>query len=150
MSSNYLLGLCTILHFTVDGVCAAVLAEYAVNESVLSNIVYYFGVYNVLAFGGQWLAGLVLDKHKSLVLPSLIAVPVLLAGGFVSSAGIPFRAVSIALGNCIFHVAAGILILERYSGFREPGSTSSISSRSSSFLALSIVLLLFCCKYLSV
>ncbi|MBQ7220271.1 MAG: hypothetical protein IJS28_04750 [Synergistaceae bacterium] len=113
--------LCTILHFSVDGVCAAVLAKYAIHEPDFSNIVYYFSLYNLIAFGGQWLAGLILDKRKSLVLPSLAVVPLLLAGGFVSSAGILFQAVSVALGNCLFHVAAGILILERYSGFREPG-----------------------------
>ena len=119
--NNALLLLCTILHFSVDGVCAAVLAKYAVNEPDFSSIVYYFGLYNVIAFGGQWLAGLVLDKKKGLILPSLCLVPVLLAGGFLDGAGILFQAVSIALGNCLFHVAAGIIILEGYEGFREPG-----------------------------
>ena len=116
-----LLLLSTILHFTVDGVCAAVMAKYAVNEPDFTNIVYYFGLYNVIAFGGQWLAGLIFDKRRSLILTSLCLVPLFLAGGLVTRAGILFQAVSVALGNCLFHVAAGILILERYSGFREPG-----------------------------
>ena len=120
-SSISLLFLCTVLHFTVDGVCAAVMAKYAVNEPDFTNIVYYFSLYNIIAFGGQWLAGLILDKRRSLILPSLCLVPLLLAGGLVTRSGILFQAVSVALGNCIFHVAAGILILERYSGFREPG-----------------------------
>ena len=120
-SSISLLFLCTVLHFTVDGVCAAVLAKYAITEPDFTNIVYYFGLYNIIAFGGQWLAGLILDKRRTLILPSLCIVPLLLSGGFVTRAGILFQAVSVALGNCLFHVAAGILILERYSGFREPG-----------------------------
>lgn len=119
--NNALLILCTLLHFSVDGVCAAVLAKYAVHEPDFRNIIYYFGVYNIIAFGGQWLAGLFLDKHRKFLMPSLAIVPVLLAGGFMSNAGILFQAVIIALGNCIFHVAAGILILERYGGFSEPG-----------------------------
>ena len=116
-----LLFLCTLLHFTVDGVCAAVLAGYAVNEPDYSMIVYYFGLYNLIAFGGQCLAGLILDRWKSLILPSLAAVPVLLAGGFLQTAGIFWQSVLVALGNCMFHVSAGILILERYGNFREPG-----------------------------
>ena len=121
LSPISLLVLCTVLHFSVDGLCAAVLAKYAVNEPIYSNIAHYFGLYNVIAFGGQWLAGLVLDKYKRLVVPALAVVPVILAGGFAVRAGILFQAVSVALGNCLFHVAAGILVLERYEGFREPG-----------------------------
>ncbi|MBQ4402396.1 MAG: hypothetical protein II832_09545 [Synergistaceae bacterium] len=116
-----LLLLCTILHFSVDGVCAAVLAEYAVNEPDFSWIVYYFELYNLIAFGGQWLAGLVLDKYRNFVVPSLAVVPLILAMGFFHGAGIFWQAVFIALGNCVFHVSAGILILEHYSGFKEPG-----------------------------
>ena len=111
--------LCTLLHFSVDGVCAAVMANYAVSEPEFSRIVYYFGIYNLIAFGGQWLAGLFLDKHKALVVPSLAVTPLLLAGGFFG--GIFARTVLVATGNCIFHVAAGIIILERSDTFREPG-----------------------------
>ena len=45
----------TLQHFTVDGICGAVLAAYAVNESYFEPIAYYFGLYNLIAFGSQWL-----------------------------------------------------------------------------------------------
>ena len=118
--NNTLLALCTVLHFTVDGVCAAVLTSYAVHESDYSNIFYYFWLYNFIAFGGQWLTGIVLDKYRKIIVPILAVVPLLLGIGLLN---IPIlcRAVSIAVANCLFHVAAGILILERYGNFREPG-----------------------------
>ena len=116
-----MLFVCTVLHFAVDGVCGAVLADYAVNEEIFSNIVHYFSVYSVIAFGGQWFAGLILDRHKNLLLPFLCAAPVFLAGGLIDSAEILFQAVSLAVGNCLFHVAGGVLILERSQNFREPG-----------------------------
>lgn len=121
MRRTRLLIFCTLLHFSVDGVCAACLADYAVNEPDYADVVYFFGLYSVIAFGGQWFVGLILDKCRKLILPSLAIVPVILAGGFFRVAGIFWQVLFVALGNCIFHVAAGILVLERYEGFREPG-----------------------------
>ena len=111
----------TLIHFSVDGLCAAVMAEYAVNEPDYANIVYYFGLYNLIAFGGQWLTGLILDRRKVFVLPSFCAAPLLLAGGFFHGGGILTQVIFIALGNCVFHVSAGIFVLKSYAGFKEPG-----------------------------
>ena len=116
-----MLFLCTLLHFAVDGLCGAVLANYAVNEPDFDKIVYYFGLYTVIAFGLQFLAGLILDKRKNLILPAFGLAPVLLAGGLIKSLGIFGQVILIALGNCLFHVSAGVLILTRYKNFREPG-----------------------------
>ncbi len=116
-----MLSVCTLIHFAVDGLCAAVMAGYAVNEPDFARIVYYFSLYNATAFGGQWIAGLMLDKHNRFILPSLVIVPVLLALGMLTEAGIFFQAIFLGLGNCIFHVAAGIIIMIRSDNFREPG-----------------------------
>ncbi len=108
-------------HFCVDGVCGAALAVYAVNEPQLEPIVYYFGLYNLIAFGGQWCAGWFFDRCPRFLLPAFFAAAVLLGAGL--SAGIPVwgQVPSIALGNCIFHAAAGALVLRRYEGFAAPG-----------------------------
>ncbi|MBQ7578848.1 MAG: hypothetical protein IJT21_11355 [Synergistaceae bacterium] len=116
-----MLYLCTVLHFSVDGLCGAVLASYAVNEPDFDKIIYYFGLYTVIAFGLQFLAGLLLDRRKNFVLPAFVAAPVLLAGGLFTSLGIFWQVILIALGNCLFHVSAGVLILTQYKNFREPG-----------------------------
>lgn len=113
--------LCTVLHFSVDGVCGAVLAEYAVHEEIFSRVVYYFGLYSLIAFGFQWLTGLILDRRKDFLIYALILAPVFLASGMISGLGIFWQAVLLGIGNCFFHVSAGILILERYNHFREPG-----------------------------
>ena len=116
-----MLFLCTLLHFTVDGVCAAVLAKYAVYESNFGNIVYYFSLYNLIAFGGQWIAGLFLDIKKKFVIPFFILTPIFLGLGIISSLGILNQVILIAIGNCIFHVAGGVLVLRKYNTFKEPG-----------------------------
>jgi hypothetical protein len=113
--------LCTLLHLTVDGVCGAALAAYAVNEPEYANIVYYFHLYSLVAFGGQWLAGLALDRKMNWILPGLALVPVLLGLGTLPGFGIFCQAVLLGVGNCIFHVAAGILILRRCPGYAGPG-----------------------------
>ena len=116
-----MLFLCTLLHFAVDGLCGAVLANYAVNEPDFDRIIYYFGLYTVIAFGLQFLAGLILDRRKNFVLAAFALAPVFLAGGFIKSLGIFLQVILIALGNCLFHVSAGVLILTQYKNFREPG-----------------------------
>ena len=60
-----MLALFTGLHFLVDGLCAAAMAAYAVQEPSLAPIVYYFGLYNAIAFGTQWLTGWLFDKKKN-------------------------------------------------------------------------------------
>ena len=62
--------LATLMHLTVDGVCAANLARYALAEPRLAPILLYFGVYNLVAFGGQWAAGWWLDRRPAHITPA--------------------------------------------------------------------------------
>ena len=64
------LPLATLMHLTVDGVCAANLARYALAEPRLAPILLYFGVYNLVAFGGQWAAGWWLDRRPAHITPA--------------------------------------------------------------------------------
>ena len=116
-----MLFLCTLLHLTVDGVCGAALASYAVNEPDFGNIVFYFHLYSLIAFGFQWLAGWALDKKMNWIMPGLVLVPVLLGLGTMPVFGILSQAVLLGVGNCVFHAAAGALILRRWSSYTEPG-----------------------------
>ena len=112
-----MLFLCTLLHLAVDGVCGAALAAYAVQEPHFGNIVFHFHLYSLIAFGGQWLTGWVLDRKMNWILPGLAPIPILLGLGF----SILAQAVLLGVGNCVFHVAAGIMILRRYPNYTEPG-----------------------------
>ena len=116
-----LLAALTLAHFCVDGVCGAALAAYAVGEPYLEPIVYYFGLYNLIAFGGQWCAGWFFDRHPRMVLPALFVAAALLGGGLLSGLPVWLWVVSLGLGNCVFHASAGGLVLRRYENFGAPG-----------------------------
>ena len=111
----------TALHFLVDGICAAAMAAYAVQEPLLDSIVFYFGLYNGIAFGTQWLMGWLFDKKENWIRYAFIFVLAALALGTQSVLGIKAQTVLLGLGNSVFHVAAGSLVLRRYATYKELG-----------------------------
>ena len=116
-----MLAIFTALHFVVDGVCAAAMAAYAVQEPLLAPIVYYFGLYNGIAFGTQWLTGWLLDKKENRTRYAFLFVLVTLALGTQPALGIKAQTVLLGLGNSVFHVAAGSMVLRRYATYKELG-----------------------------
>ena len=121
MRQGFVLPLLTLAHFCVDGVCGAALAAYAFGEPYLEPIVYYFGLYNLIAFGGQWCAGWFFDRRPRMILPALFVAAVFLAVGLVSSLSVWFWVCCLGVGNCVFHAAAGGFVLKRYDSFGPPG-----------------------------
>lgn len=111
----------TLAHFCVDGVCGAALAAYAFGEPYLEPIVYYFGLYNFIAFGGQWCAGWFFDKRPRAVLPAIFVAAAFLAVGLASLLPVAAWVCCLGVGNCIFHAAAGGFVLRRYENFGPPG-----------------------------
>ena len=116
-----MLAILTALHFLVDGICAAAMAAYAVQEPSLAPIVYYFGLYNAIAFGTQWLTGLLFDKKENWIRYSFLLVLVTLGLGTQSALGIQTQTLLLGIGNSVFHVAAGSLVLRRYTTYKELG-----------------------------
>jgi len=115
------LTLLTIMHLLVDGVCGAVLAIYALQEPRLEPIIYYFGLYTVLAFGLQGPVGWLLDRK-----PAYLPLSLMLATGFLALGALPqlpigVQAILLGLGNCAFHVAGGSYVLRKYKTFTELG-----------------------------
>ena len=111
----------TLMHLTVDGVCATGMRAYAVGEPYLGPILFYFGMYNLIAFGGQWLMGWALDRWPRGITAALALTPACLGLGVVPALGIAPQTVLLGLGNCAFHVAAGSLVLRRYGTYKELG-----------------------------
>ena len=116
-----MLFLYTLQHFAVDGICGATLAAYAVKEVYLEPIIYYFGLYNLIAFGSQFLVGYLLDKKINLLPYAPIISLVLLGAGTISELGILNQVVLLGLGNSIFHVSVGSVVLRQYDTYKEPG-----------------------------
>lgn len=116
-----MLFLYTLQHFAVDGICGATLAAYAVNEAYLEPIIYYFGIYNLLAFGSQFLFGFLLDRKPNFLPHAPIIALVLLGLGTFSELGILNQVILLGLGNSIFHVSVGSVVLRRYGTYKEPG-----------------------------
>lgn len=116
-----MLFLLTILHFAVDGFCGAVLAAHDHGGTAYSDILRLFALYNLIAFGGQWAAGLLLDLRPRRLSSTLaLAVP-LLGLGLLSGLGWIAQAVCLGAGNCLFHAAGGSLVLRRYDTYAAPG-----------------------------
>lgn len=119
--SEVKLVLLTLLHLLTDGVCGAVLAGYALSEPYYEPIVYWFMVYTILAFGLQGPTGLLLDKYPVLIRSGLLISAGLLFVGCFSVLPICYRIIFVGLGNCLFHVSGGIIVLRMTAGFKEPG-----------------------------
>lgn len=113
--------LLTILHLLVDGICGAILANYALNEPRIEPIVFYFLVYTILAFGLQGPIGFCLDYFPSKLRLCLLLSMGLLSLGMLSTLGILTQVIFIGLGNCIFHVVGGSYVLSKYDGYTELG-----------------------------
>ena len=111
----------TLQHFAVDGICGATLAAYAVNEPFLEPIIFYFSLYNLLAFGTQFLIGYLLDKRENFLPYAPIIALALLSLGTISELGILIQVVLIGLGNSLFHVAIGSVVLRQYDTYKELG-----------------------------
>ena len=113
--------LSTCMHFSVDGISAAALM--AGSNLILSydEIVFCFCIYNLIAFGTQFLAGLFLDQKPTLVRQTLIVSCLLLTLGSLTVFGLQLQAIFLGMGNCLFHVALGRLILRWYDSCKQLG-----------------------------
>lgn len=114
--SGFLLPLFTLAHPLVDAASCAVLV---LGGLTLPRIV----AYNALAFALQLPLGLLLDRHPRLLCPAFLS-GLLLASASVLAIAIGARAplwfVPAALGNALFHLAAGKQLLDARPGRAVP------------------------------
>ena len=111
----------TLQHFAVDGICGANLARYAINEEFFDQIIFYFGIYNLIAFGTQWLMGFAIDRKLiGIKIAFGISIATLTLGS-IQNFGIMTQAILLGIGNSIFHVSGGSLVLQKYQTFKELG-----------------------------
>ncbi len=111
----------TLQHLAVDGICGAALAAYAVREEFLEPIIFYFALYNLLAFGLQAAAGFFLDKHEKFLRAAFVVSLVALGLGIFSAPEIFAQVIFLGVGNCLFHVTAGSIVLRSFKTYKELG-----------------------------
>ena len=109
MMNKGFLFLQTFGHFCVDAVCASIVI--GATQNIVDSFV-FFVLYNFLAFCMQSIAGLILDKQKTVQPKHYILLSfILLLFGFIPNLNIWLIVILAGLGNCLFHVGAGMLVL---------------------------------------
>lgn len=96
-------------HFLVDFACGYILyAMYAEGEITAASAASLFMLYNLLAFGTQFLFGAVSDKLRSNGrIFAVIGIIITAFGLFVGSENTDLTVCLIGLGNACFHVGGG-------------------------------------------
>ena len=107
-----LLLLNSLAHLLVDGLCAAVIFGPVQAAGDLGNLVL---LYNTLAFSTQCVVGLAADRLNKHSLSAALSM-LLVVLGFVLPLGPFVRICFVGAGNSVFHVAGGVMTLERSGG----------------------------------
>jgi hypothetical protein len=79
-----------------------------------SNAVALTVTYDLIAFAGQPIAGLFIDRAKAARLAMAMGIALVLTGVFCTRSGVVAAVAAVGIGNAVFHVAAGSRILSRY------------------------------------
>ncbi len=109
MMNKGFLFLQTFGHFCVDAVCASIVI--GATQNIIDSFI-FFVLYNFFAFCMQPFAGLILDKQKTVQPKHYILLSfILLLFGFIPNSNIWLIVILAGLGNCLFHVGAGMLVL---------------------------------------
>ncbi len=145
-----------LIHALVDATCAAILyAEVALNRLPFETLVALVLVYNSLAFGSQWLVGILADLRGAYRSTAVVGT-LLIAAAAVAQPLNPWTgAVLAGIGNACFHVGAGAVVLRRSYGraaesgiFVGPGALGLVTGLwlglNSALWRLPLVALLLC------
>lgn len=111
-----LLLLNSLAHLLVDGVCAATVFGPVRDAGDVTVLVL---LYNTLAFSTQCLVGLVADRARRHGWAAAAAM-VLVALGFALPLPAWLRICCVGAGNSLFHVAGGVMTLQRSGGKAGP------------------------------
>lgn len=145
-----------LIHALVDATCAAILyAEVALNRLPFETLVALVLVYNSLAFGSQWLVGILADLRGAYRSTAVVGT-LLIAAAAVAEPLNPWTgAVLAGIGNACFHVGAGAAVLRQSYGraaesgiFVGPGALGLVTGLwlglNSALWRLPLVALLVC------
>jgi FSR family fosmidomycin resistance protein-like MFS transporter len=106
-----------VIHALVDAACAAILyAEVALDRLPYETLVALVLLYNSLAFGSQWLVGILADLKGAYRFTGAFGT-LLIAAAAVAAPLYPWAGMVLAgIGNACFHVGAGAVVLRQSYG----------------------------------
>ena len=106
-----------LIHALVDAACAATLyAEVALNRLPYETLIVLVLLYNSLAFGSQWLVGILADLRGAYRSTAVVGT-LLIAAAAVTEPLNPWTGAALAgIGNACFHVGAGAAVLRQSYG----------------------------------
>lgn len=100
----------SLAHLLVDGLCASTI--FSCYASYQNTAIF---IYNTLAFTGQCLCGLLIDKYKHIKSFLLISYILLLLAYFLP-VNLYLKVILLGIGNSLFHVNGGYITLRTYKG----------------------------------
>lgn len=105
------------IHALVDATCLAVLySEVALDRLQDETLIALVLLYNSLAFGLQWLVGILADLSGGYRLTATVGT-LLIAAAAVAEPSYPWVGAALAgIGNAFFHVGAGAVVLRQSYG----------------------------------
>ena len=105
------------VHALVDAACAALIyAEVARGRLPFEALVTLVLVYNCLAFGAQWLIGVIADINGAYRLIAAGGTILVAAAAVIEPSSPRAGAVAAGIGNACFHVGAGGVVLRKSFG----------------------------------
>ena len=106
-----------VIHALVDAACAAILyAEVVRGKLPYETLIALVLLYNALAFGSQWLVGILADLRGAYRSAAAVGT-LLIAAAAVAAPLYPWAGVVLAgMGNACFHVGAGAMVLRQSYG----------------------------------
>ncbi len=145
-----------LIHALVDASCAAILyAEVALDRLPYETLITLVLLYNCLAFGSQWIVGILADLRGAYRSIAVVGTLLIAAAAVAEPANPRMGAALAGIGNACFHVGAGAAVLRRSYGraaesgvFVGPGALGLVTGLwlglNSALWRLPLVALLVC------
>lgn len=112
-SSIEVLSVYGFTHAVVDATCAAMLFRlYTLNILSLAYLAKLFLLYNILAFGTQFLFGILVDKFHLPRVAAIFGCGLLLVAVLIFTQSPLLAAILAGLGNSFFHIGGGAISLK--------------------------------------
>ena len=122
MNKNYILPLMLgLAHGLNDCIAGYILGSAGEGTGSVVIIGALLLVYNVIAFGGQWPVGVLLDKSPRVKMVSIMSLAAALIALVIFRSSLPVAVILAGIASAFFHVSGGIMALRHPSNLHAAG-----------------------------